>query len=63
MPGPFDEEVQDAYEIGLKTGRARWRLNLAAFRYRVSGLQRQVTRADAAQAAIQVTANTADATV
>ena len=63
LPGPFDEEVQDAYEIGLKTERARWRLNLAAFRYRVSGLQRQVTRADAAQAAIQVTANTADATV
>jgi len=63
LPGPFDEEEQDAYEAGLKTERARWRLNLAAFRYRVRGLQRQVTRADAAQAAIQVTANTADATV
>ena len=63
LPGPFDEEEQDAYEIGLKSEQARWRLNLAAFRYRVAGLQRQVTRADAAQAAIQVTANTADATV
>ena len=63
LPGPFDEEEQDAYEIGLKSEQARWRLNLAAFRYRVFGLQRQVTRADAAQAAIQVTANTADATV
>ena len=63
LPGPFDEEEQDAWEIGLKTGQTRWRLNLAAFRYSVRGLQRQVTRADAAQAAIQVTANTADATV
>ena len=63
LPGPFDEEKQNAYEVGLKVERAQFRFNLAAFRYRVSDLQRQVTRADPAQAAIQVTANTADATV
>lgn len=63
LPGPFDEEKQDAFEIGLKTELSRFRMNLAGFHYRVRGLQRQVTRADAAQAAIQVTANTADATV
>ena len=63
LPGPFDEEEQDAFEIGLKIEQAQYRFNLAAFQYRVSDLQRQVTRADPAQAAIQVTANTADATV
>lgn len=63
LPGPFDEEEQDAFEVGMKTEQPGFRLSLAAFRYRVRGLQRQVTRADAAQAAIQVTANTADATV
>lgn len=63
LPGPFDEEKQDAFEVGLKAELPRLRLNVAAFRYAVRGLQRQVTRADAAQAAIQVTANTADATV
>ena len=62
-PGPFDEEEQDAVEIGLKTELARLRVNLAAFRSQVRGLQRQVTRRDVAAGAIQVTANTADATI
>ena len=62
-PGPFDEEEQDAVEIGLKTELARLRINLAAFRSEVRGLQRQVTREDVATGAIQVTANTADATI
>ena len=62
-PGPFDEEKQDAVEVGLKTELARLRVNLAAFRSRVRGLQRQVTRQDVAAGAIQVTANTADATI
>ena len=62
-PGPFDEEEQDAVEIGVKTELARVRVNLAAFRSRVRGLQRQVTRRDIAAGAVQVTANTADATI
>ena len=62
-PGPFDEEEQDAFEVGLKAELPRLRLNLAAFRNRARGLQRQVTRADSATGAIQVTANTADATI
>ena len=62
-PGPFDEEEQDAVEIGLKTELARLRVNLAAFRSRARGLQRQVTRHDIAAGAVQVTANTADATI
>ena len=39
------------------------RLNVAAFYNRIYGMQRQVTSADAAGGAIQVTANTADATI
>lgn len=64
-PGPFDEEEQDAFELGLKSefadGRAR--LNVAAFRNRVYGMQRQVTREDVSAGAVQITANTADATI
>lgn len=63
LPGPFDEEKQDAFEAGLKTQTAGFRFHLAAFHYKAYGLQRQVTTADPDQAAIQVTANTADATV
>ena len=62
-PGPFGEEEQDAVEIGLKTESPLFRVNLAAFHSRVRDLQRQVTRQDIATGAIQVTANTADATI
>lgn len=64
-PGPFDEERQDSFEVGLKSEFAdrRVRLNVAAFHNRVYGMQRQVTRADIRTGGIQVTANTADATI
>ena len=64
-PGPFDEEEQDAFEVGLKSefAEGRVRLNVAAFHNRVYGMQRQVTRADVASGGVQITANTADATI
>ena len=64
-PGPFDEEEQDSFEVGLKSELAggRVRMNVAAFHNRIYGMQRQVTFADAAGGAIQITANTADATI
>lgn len=64
-PGPFDEEEQDSFEAGMKSEFAQGsvRLNLAAFHNRVYGLQRQVTRADVATGGVQITANTADATI
>ena len=64
-PGPFDEEEQDAVELGLKSefAEGRVRLNVAAFHNRVYGMQRQVTRADVAAGGVQITANTADATI
>ena len=64
-PGPFDEEEQDSFEVGMKSEFAEGsvRLNLAAFHNRLYGLQRQVTRADVATGGVQITANTADATI
>ena len=64
-PGPFDEEEQDSFEVGMKSEFAEGsvRVNLAAFHNRLYGLQRQVTRADAATGGVQITANTADATI
>ncbi len=64
-PGPFDEEEQDAFELGLKAefAQGRVRLNVAAFHNRIYGMQRQVTRADVAAGGVQITANTADATI
>ena len=64
-PGPFDEEEQDSFEVGMKSEFAQGsvRLNLAAFHNRLYGLQRQVTRADVATGGVQITANTADATI
>ena len=65
VPGPFDEEEQDSLEVGLKSELAggRMHLNVAAFHNQIYGMQRQVTFAAAAGGAIQVTANTADATI
>ena len=64
-PGPFDEEGQDSVEAGLKSELAdgHVRLNLAAFHNKVRGMQRQVTRVDVASGGVQITANTADATI
>ena len=64
-PGPFDEERQDSFEAGLKSEFAdrRVRMNLAAFHNRIYGMQRQVTRSDIRVGGVQVTANTADATI
>ena len=47
-PGPFDEEEQDSFEVGLKSEPAdrRARFNLALYHNRIYGMQRQVTRAD-----------------
>ncbi len=64
-PGPFDEEEQDSFEAGIKWEFAerRARLNIAVFHNQIYGMQRQITRADVVSGGIQVTANTADATI
>ncbi|MEL7029413.1 MAG: TonB-dependent receptor, partial [Pseudomonadota bacterium] len=44
-PGPVDEEKQNSYEIGAKADLfdRRARINVAAFRNRIDGIQREVT--------------------
>ncbi len=64
-PGPFDAEQQDSFEVGLKAEIARGhaRLNLAAFRNEIDGMQRQVLSLDQTAGGVQITANTADGTI
>ena len=64
-PGPFHEEAQDSFEAGLKSELADGyvRLNLAAFHNQIRGMQRQVLSFDPVLGGVQITANTADATI
>ena len=61
-PGPFDQEVQDSFEIGTKKQFGRSRLNLAAFHNRMKDLQREINLPGPLGVS-QVIRNTADATI
>lgn len=64
-PGPYDQETEDSYEIGLKQlflDRAA-SINLSAFINKYKNLQRDISRTDPVLGSVQVTANTADATI
>ena len=64
-PGPFDEEEQNSFEIGLKhdTDDNRGRINVAAFYNEISDMQREVNLAGGGAAVIQLIRNTADADI
>jgi iron complex outermembrane receptor protein len=62
-PGPFDEEQVDSFEIGYKSQQAWGRLNAAVFYNTIKDMQRDVNTADPVSGIVQVTANTADATI
>lgn len=64
-PGPFDEEQQDAYELGAKTRQLDGKLNisLAGFLTQMADMQREVNVPDDAVGVVQVIDNTADATI
>jgi iron complex outermembrane receptor protein len=64
-PGPYDPELQDAFELGLKTDwfDNRLRANATAFYNTIRGMQRDVFLIDPIVASVQVTRNTADATI
>ncbi len=64
-PGPFDEEKQDSFELGMKydTPDQRGRLNAAVFYNEISDMQREVNLADPFVGVVQVVRNTADATI
>ena len=64
-PGPFDEEEQDSFEVGLKTDLAdgRVRVNAAIYHNTIDDLQREVNLPDPAAGVVQIIRNTADATI
>ena len=64
-PGPYDPELQDAFEIGVKSSWFENRLhaNAALFYDKIENMQRDVNQTDSVAAVVQVTRNTADATI
>ncbi len=63
-PGPFDEEQQDVFEIGVKGAayKRKIRFSAALFRTEMNDLQREVNVPGAA-GVVQIIQNTADATL
>jgi len=64
-PGPYDPEKQDAFEIGLKSDwlDQRLRFNAAAFYDEIKDIQRDINLTDPIAGIVQVTRNSADATI
>jgi len=64
-PGPYDPELEDSFELGVKsdTFDRRLRFNAALFYSKLKDLQRDVNETDPIVGVVQVTANTADATI
>lgn len=64
-PGPYDQETADSFELGLKKRFFDRRLtfNLAGFINKYKNLQRDISRTDPVLGSVQLTANTADATI
>ncbi len=64
-PGPFDQETQDAIELGAKTRQLDGKLNvsLAGFLTKMADMQREVNVPDEAVGVVQIITNTADATI
>ncbi|MAT91646.1 MAG: hypothetical protein CME59_03520 [Halioglobus sp.] len=62
VPGPFDQEQVDSFEIGYKSTHPWGRLNAAVFYNEVSDMQREINKAGPI-GVIQLIRNTADATL
>lgn len=62
LPGPFDQETQDSFEIGLKQEFGRSHLNVAGFYNSLKNLQREIN-IPCALGTCQAIRNTADATI
>jgi len=62
VPGPFDEEVVDAFEVGYKSTYSRGRINAALFYNDVSDMQREINYAGPI-GVVQLVRNTADAQI
>lgn len=65
LPGPFDEEKVNAYEVGFKVqpGDGRATINAAFFVNDINDMQRELNLTDPLAGVVQVIRNTADATI
>ena len=64
-PGPFDEETQNSFEVGVKydTPDNRGRLNVAVFYNQIKDMQREVNLPSGGSGVVQIIRNTADAEI
>lgn len=64
-PGPYDQEVEDTFEVGAKKDFLdhRLRINVAAFDNRFRKLQRAIIQASPTLGIVQTTVNSADTDV
>ena len=64
-PGPYDEEKQDSFELGVKSQlfQGRVRANLTGFYSIVDDLQREIAIPDETSAVVQIIRNTGDARI
>ncbi|MEL6362062.1 MAG: TonB-dependent receptor [Pseudomonadota bacterium] len=64
-PGPFDEELVNAFEIGMKTQPADGKatINAAVFYNDINNMQREINLADPDAGVVQTIVNSADATI
>jgi iron complex outermembrane receptor protein len=62
IPGPFDEEIVDSFEIGYKSTQDWGRLNAAVFYNTIDDMQREINLPGPI-GVIQLIRNTADATI
>lgn len=65
LPGPFDEELVDAFEFGVKAQPAGGKatINAAVYLNKIDNMQRELNLTDPQSGVVQVITNTADATI
>ncbi|MGI9238984.1 MAG: TonB-dependent receptor [Woeseiaceae bacterium] len=63
IPGPFEEETVDSFEIGYKSMQDWGRLNAAVFYNTIDDMQREINLPSFGVGVVQLVRNTADATI
>ena len=63
VPGPFDQETVDNFEVGYKTTFERGRLNAAVFFNQIQDMQRELNLPSQGVGVVQLVRNTADADI
>jgi iron complex outermembrane receptor protein len=63
VPGPFDQEEVNNYEVGMKAEFTRGRLNASLFYNEIEDMQRELNLPSQGAGVIQLVRNTADANI